>query len=160
MLTNLTGGTIPVTKSWCTTDSTPSSCVNDHRSQHWWASHIFHQARLSLLAQCTARDCSRLQRLQDPMVGAWLTQVPCESLGLLFNPTEFQTLLRWRLGMQLSPSSESTTPCRKRGRAQDIFGDHAARANSTLPTQGISWSWMHWAACSHQQISARTERSL
>ena len=46
-------------------------------------------------------------------------------MGLSFNPTEFQTLLRWRLGMQLSPSSESTTPCRKCGEAQDIFGDDA-----------------------------------
>ena len=36
MLTNLTGGTIPVTKSWCTTDSTPSSGVSDHRFQHRW----------------------------------------------------------------------------------------------------------------------------
>ena len=31
LLTNLTCGTIPVTKSWCTTDTTPSSCVRGGR---------------------------------------------------------------------------------------------------------------------------------
>ena len=83
------------------------------------------QARLRLLSNCTARDKGKLQRLQDPLSGAWLTPTSCEVLGLTFNTKEFKYLLRWRLGMPLIQNGPNIEACGKCGEVLDVYGDHA-----------------------------------
>jgi hypothetical protein len=69
------------------------------------------------------RERFRRECQAQPHAAAWLTAQPCEALGLLFAPADFQLLCRRWLGVNLFPSLEAAL-CPACGSQGDVQGDH------------------------------------
>ena len=60
----------------------------------------------SLLNSCSLADKARLLSVSSPHASAWISVVPSSSLGLHLDPNEFQTAVKWWLGVNPSFSSD------------------------------------------------------
>ena len=60
----------------------------------------------SLLNSCSIADKARLLSISSPHASAWISVVPSVNLGLHLDPSEFQTAVKWWLGVNPSLSSE------------------------------------------------------
>ena len=60
----------------------------------------------SLLNSCSLADKARLLSVSSPHTSAWISVVPSSSLGLHLDPNEFQTAVKWWLGVNPSFSSD------------------------------------------------------
>ena len=56
----------------------------------------------SLLNSFSLADKARLLSVSSPRASVWISVVPSLSLGLHFNPNEFQTAVKWWLGVNPS----------------------------------------------------------
>ena len=90
--------------------STWSTLSSAHLTEQWDAS-------------VAPRERFRRQCQAQPHAAAWLTAPPCEALGLLFAPSDFQLLCRRWLGVNLFPSLEAAL-CPACGSQGDVQGDH------------------------------------
>ena len=109
------------------------------QSQHWWTTSLHAKSLRDLISRASARDRVRLQSLQLPLSGSWLTALPSSKLGLSFSSSEFEVLLRTRLGLPVYHSRPG--PCPLCGDALDSFGDHAtccAKSNLTARHNGVT----------------------
>ena len=109
------------------------------QSQHWWTSSLHAKSLRELISRASARDRVRLQSLLLPLSGSWLTALPSSKLGLSFSTTEFEVLLRTRLGLPVYNGRPG--PCPLCGDALDRFGDHAtccAKSNLTARHNGVT----------------------
>ena len=60
----------------------------------------------SLFNSCSLADKARLLSVSSPHTSAWISVVPSSSLGLHLDPNEFQTAVKWWLGVNPSFSSD------------------------------------------------------
>ena len=58
-----------------------------------------------LFANSALPDRAHLLSVSSPHAGAWLSVIPSPGLNLQLDPLEFQTAIKWRLGMDVSHST-------------------------------------------------------
>ena len=63
----------------------------------------------SLLSTSSTADRARLLSISSPHASAWISVVPSISLGLHFEPQEFNTALKWWLGVNPSVGLDGNT---------------------------------------------------
>ena len=99
-------------------DPSPQPC-----SQKWLQSHSDALSHKNLI-QCTSngREKVRLNSLTLPHAGAWLSAVPIKGLGLYLSASEFQAVLRYRLGLPVYSDERRCPYC---AGILDILGDHS-----------------------------------
>ncbi|KAL5457740.1 hypothetical protein EMCRGX_G035030 [Ephydatia muelleri] len=95
-----------------------NTCVplSDSLSISGLVGHTFTQKKLSdaiedmqfnsLLNSCSLTDKARLLSVSSPHASAWISVVPSSSLGLHLDPNEFQTAVKWWLGVNPLFSSD------------------------------------------------------
>ena len=76
--------------------------------QHALSSHIEEAGFNSLFSDATTVTKARLQAISAPQAHAWLKVQPSPKLGLALMPDEAQVILKWWLGLPLTPEG---TPC-------------------------------------------------
>ena len=64
----------------------------------------------SLLNSCSLADKARLLSVSSPHASAWISVVPSSSLGLHLDPNEFQTAVKWWLGVNHPSFSSDGNP--------------------------------------------------
>ena len=68
------------------------------------------------------QERARLQSLLAPNAGAWLTTPPISALGLHLEAEEFQSYVKYRLGIPIDDAPRNCPYC-KNG-VIDIYDDH------------------------------------
>ena len=108
--------------------------------QHWWTARLHTAHRLELAAVATGRDVPRIESIVAGGGGRWMDALPLAAAGTVIRPTEYQSLLRWHLGLPVLPLEAAGAPCAACGSPIDVFGDHAvkcARTGFTLRHLGV-----------------------
>lgn len=94
----------------------------------------------------TIRDRLRLAAVTRPGVGSWLGVLPNWYLGLKFPKEEFSVLLKWWLGLPISPPGAGC-PVSKCNKPMDVFGDHAVSCpcgpSRIARHDSLNRSWAH-----------------
>ena len=89
--------------------------------QHALFSHIEEADFNSLFSNATTVTKARLQAISAPQAHAWLKVQPSPKLGLALMPDEAQVILKWWLGLPLTPEG---TPCPLCHHNMDAWGHH------------------------------------
>ena len=89
--------------------------------QHALSSHIEKADFNSLFSDATTVTKARLQAISVPQAHAWLKVQPSPKLGLALMPDEAQVILKWWLGLPLTPEG---TPCPLCHHNMDAWGHH------------------------------------
>ena len=95
--------------------------------QHALSSHIEEADFNSLFSDATTVTKARLQAISAPQAHAWLKVQPSPKLGLALMPDEAQVILKWWLGLPLTPES---TPCPLCHHNMDAWGHHMLTCRS------------------------------
>ena len=95
--------------------------------QHALSSHIEEADFNSLFSDATTVTKARLQAISAPQAHAWLKVQPSPKLGLALMPDEAQVILKWWLGLPLTPEG---TPCPLCHHNMDAWGHHMLTCRS------------------------------
>ena len=93
---------------------------------------------IPFFSDATTVTKARLQAISVPQAHAWLKVQLSPKLGLALMPDEAQVILKWWLGLPLTPEG---TPCPLCHHNRDAWGHHMLTCRSggdqTQPTQGL-----------------------
>ena len=81
----------------------------------------------SLFSNATTVTKARLQAISAPQAHAWLKVQPSPKLGLALMPDEAQVILKWWLGLHLTPEG---IPCPLYHHNMDAWGHHMLTCHS------------------------------
>eukprot|EP00731_Ephydatia_muelleri_P031413 Em0022g927a len=95
--------------------------------QHALSSLIEEADFNSLFSDATTVTKARLQAISAPQAHAWLKVQPSPKLGLALMPDEAQVILKWWLGLPLTPEG---TPCPLCHHNMDAWGHHMLTCRS------------------------------
>ncbi len=110
-------------------------CLHGHKQQ-WLGRHAEQLASDALLTDLapTPQAQARLRSASLPFGGGWLLAPPSTALDQRLPGRVFRLLLRFRLGMPLSPVALARCPCCQRAQrgtpVLDCYGTHAAMCHS------------------------------
>ena len=95
--------------------------------QHALSPHIEEADFNSPFSNATTMTKARLQAISAPQAHAWLKVQLSPKLGLALMPDEAQVILKWWLGLPLTPES---TPCPLCHHNMDAWGHHMLTCHS------------------------------
>jgi hypothetical protein len=115
-------GNIQPLTAWQADPSLLSTADPVHRAQSWWAERVHLQVKAHLETTLPDKEAVRFASQTLPHAMSWVAVVPAEALRTLIPSVDFKCLLRFHLGIPLTPSVPSSCPrCES---ALDCSGNH------------------------------------
>jgi hypothetical protein len=97
-----------------------------HTEQEWWGQQVHLATKEQLERDLQAAQATRFHCQTMPHANSWLAVIPCAPKRTLMPTVEFRCLLRWTLGMELSPEPDQHQQlvCPRCENSADTSGHH------------------------------------